>query len=442
MFDQHSHKPLEATTSKAGTPSKLLWVYIIWAVVWYDPDWFLARHGVGEGVVKLYAVVFLALLVWLLFNIRKEALFWPVLVTLAIHVVWWPFAENRGVAGYALQNNFQYAVLLVFAFSVVESPTEVVPLLKIFLFMFVWFGLQGLGGGGGVRWHNSLANEDSFGPLMSMGLGIAYYLGMNSPSRKYRLWGIGISVLCVLGTIISFARGAMISLCALVIVLGLRTPRKLLFFAVGSVGGVLALIAITLLFPNGEFWNEMATITGEGNEQGTGLQRWVMWTAAWELFLRSPLFGVGPLNFGWEAAVYYASIGRTNIGSTFDDPSKLALMWLHNDYMTVLCEQGVIGFIAFVAAIMYCFMNNRLLMSDAAKLAWGKEAGEFLDARSLGLGLEAGMMAYLFDAFFYNQYYVPWLWSFILLSVLCGNVTRRGMKKLEARTLPETARWK
>lgn len=81
-------------------------------------------------------------------------------------------------------------------------------------------------------------------------------------------------------------------------------------------------------------------------------------------------------------------------------------------------------------------------MSDEAQLVWGKDAGEFLDARSLGLGLEAGMMAYLFNAFFYNQYYVPWFWSFILLSVLCGNVTRRGIKELEARTVPKVGRWK
>jgi len=442
MFSRQTEQiSANIASDKTGMSSKLLWVYVIWSLVWYDPDWFLAKLGAGQAVVKLYAAMFVPILIWLFFNVRKEAMFWPVLVTLAVHVVWWPFAENRGVALYALQNNFQYVVLLVFAFSIIENPAEVIPLLKLFLFMFLWFGVQGLRTGG-VEWHNSLSNEDSYGPLMSMGLGYVYYLGINSPSLKYRLWGLGISALCVLGTIASFARGAMISLCALVIVMGLRTSRKLLFIGMGSIGAVFALIVITLLFPNGEFWDEMRTITEEGNEKGTGLQRWVLWNIAWELFLHSPFFGVGPLNFGWEAAVYYESIGRTNIGSTFDDPSKLALMWLHNDYMTVLSEQGVIGFIAFVAAILYCFMNNRLLMSDEAQLVWGKDAGEFLDARSLGLGLEAGMMAYLFNAFFYNQYYVPWFWSFILLSVLCGNVTRRGIKELEARTVPKVGRWK
>jgi O-antigen ligase len=398
----------------------------MWVLVWYEPDWLAATHGLGTIFVKLYAALYLPAFLLLAKHGRREAVFWPYLLILGIHLVWLPFAPNRGLVVNGLVKVLQYCVLLSLTISVLDTPRQMIPLLKLFLFQFLWFGAQGLPAGGRVGWHNNLANPDSFGPLMTLGLGYSYYLVMGAGEKAYRRWALLVSLLCVAGAIVSFARGTILALCIVLAAIGARSPRKLAFLGLATLFAVAGFVAIQVAFPHGEFWEEMATIS-EGVESGTGLQRWVLWTAAWDLFQTSPLLGVGPGNFGWSAAEYYLGKGVRDLGSTFDDPAKLYMMALHNDFVQVMVEQGAVGLLGLLAMLV-CFVKaTKFLRTERVRKVWLMETGGFVDSLHLALGLEAAMVAYCANAIFYNQYYMHWFWSIMMLALVAASLARRAL---------------
>lgn len=406
------------------TSARIIFIYVMWFFVWYEPDWLLEALGGGGVLVKLYAALFVPVCVLLWTRFRREALFWPYLVMIGIFLVWLPFALNRGFLINGFGKVVQYSLLTALTVSVLETPQQVITLLKLFLFQFIWFGVQGLPTAG-VTWHQNLSNDDSFGPFMTIGLGFGYYVAIGATSKKYRYLGVFICLLGVAGTVVSFARGAIIGLCVVFAMLAIRAPRKLAFLGYGVVLAVTGLVVIMLAFPNGEFWNEMATITEEGASAGTGLQRWVMWQAAGELFLTHPILGVGPGNFGPAATEYFTERGVTNMGSTFDTPDKMYMMALHNDYVQVMVEQGLVGLFALACVYVHFFKCVRFLRTEAVQKAWVNHTGGFISPGNLALGLEAAMVGFLVTSVFYPQLFINyWMWSIMMLALVSSAIAR------------------
>ncbi|NOS81407.1 MAG: O-antigen ligase family protein [Nitrospira sp.] len=186
-----------------------------------------------------------------------------------------------------------------------------------------------------------------------------------------------------------------------------------------------------IIFPNGEFWNEMATITEEGHTAGTGEQRWVMWQAAWQLFLAHPILGVGPGNFGPTAAEYFSERGVTDMGNSFDTPAKMYGMALHNDYVQVMVEQGIVGLFALAALFIYFFKYVRFLRTEAVQKVWASQAGGFIDSNNLALGLEAAMVGVMSTSVFYPQLFINyWMWSLMMIAILVSSISRRMIETL------------
>jgi O-antigen ligase len=406
-------------------PRRILFIYVMWFFVWFEPDWLVEAIGGGPVLVKLYAAMFIPVGILLVKHFRREALFWPYLVMIGVYAVWIPFVLNRGLLINGFGKVLQYSLLTAVTAVVLETPRQMVPLLKLFLLQFIWFGVQGLPTAG-VSWHQNLSNDDSFGPFMTIGLGYAYYVAMGTPIKKYRYLALFVCFLGVAGTIVSFARGAVIGLCMVFVALALRTPRKVAFLGYGTGLAVIALIVIMVMFPNGEFWDEMATITEEGSSGGTGLQRWVMWQAAAELFLVYPILGVGPGNFGPNAAEYFTERGVTDMGSTFDTPQKMYMMTLHNDYVQVMVEQGIVGMIAVTAVFVYFFSFVRTLRTEEVQKVWASHGGGFIDSKNLALGLEAAMIGLMVTSAFYPQIFINyWMWSIMMLAFVAATLSQR-----------------
>jgi O-antigen ligase len=420
------------------TPARIMFIYVMWFFVWYEPDWLLEALGGGTILVKLYAALFIPVCALLWTRFRREALFWPYLVMIGIFLIWMPFVLNRGFLINGFGKVVQYSLLTAVTVSVLETPQQVILLLKLFLFQFLWFGIQGLPTAG-VPWHQNLSNDDSFGPFMTIGLGFAYYVAMGTTITKYRYLGFLLCLIGIAGTILSFARGAVIGLCVVLAMLAIRTPRKLAFLGYGALLAITGLVVIMIAFPNGEFWNEMATITEEGTSGGTGLQRWVMWQAAWELFLTNPILGVGPGNFGPAATEYFTERGVTNMGSTFDTPDKMYMMALHNDYVQVLVEQGLVGLFALVSVFVYFFKCVRYLRSEVVNKAWMNQAGGFIDPGNLALGLEAAMVGFMATSVFYPQMFINyWMWSIMMLALLSSTIARKMVEGIAGTARPSS----
>jgi len=101
---------------------------------------------------------------------------------------------------------------------------------------------------------------------------------------------------------------------------------------------VILLIAGILYFVPETSWERLATVPTEF-EQGTFTGRTIIWKAGWEIFRAHPFFGIGANAFRVMVSRELAEPIR--MGEA--DPAPPA----HNTFLSVLVEQGVLGFAVF-----------------------------------------------------------------------------------------------
>jgi O-antigen ligase len=118
-----------------------------------------------------------------------------------------------------------------------------------------------------------------------------------------------------------------------------RRARLVLVFSIGLVG---------LWFLASNVINILETILPaviEGSDT-MGL-RYDLWTAAWRMFKEKPITGVGIGVYRWIVPQYSRDllyIRDRNI-------------WVHNTYIQILAETGIVGFILFMVMFITAFFN-------------------------------------------------------------------------------------
>ena len=415
----------------------------MWALLIFEPEWFISEHFGGGAVLKrIPTVLLIPLAVLTLQRWRPRAVYWPFLLFVLLHLLWLPFVPNRGLSMPSFKLLFHFFCLFTATACILRTPAQVVPLLKMLLLGFIWYGLQGITDGR-VQWQTALGNEDGFGPFMSMGIGLGYCLARGSRAKTWRYLGYSTAVLSSIGVIASFARGAVLSAGVVGLAVWLRSPRKMATLFSGIFALIVVLVSAEVLYPDGALWDEMSTIS-EGTEGGTGQDRWVLWTLAFEVFLENPVLGVGLNNFG-AAAVNL--IAEDQDRARYRDPSTLYNRALHNGYVQVLVEEGLVGIFLFGFMIIDLLLRLRRLRRAGPAKRWRRGTGGVFDLRSITLGLEASLIAFCFNAIFYNQVYEHHFWTLLCLAFVLelqtnpsprhtGQSVEQGRAKPDSASLP------
>jgi O-antigen ligase len=306
------------------------------------------------------------------------------------------------------------AALVAGAVTIADRPSRLTPILILaFAGQFVWYLLFGLPKGY-VWWHPDLSNYDAFGPLMVIGTGMTFFYGLAQSNRRLRLVAFTLALLCVLGVVASFARGAVLSLVAVVGWAWLRAPNKKRT-SLALAGGAAAVLIGALAFsgekrggnddsPTG-FLEEMSTLS-EGTEDGTASDRLILWGIAVSVWKTHPYIGAGMGGYG-PAAISIFRPGEIG-GEYADNIEKLYDRAIHNTYLQMLSETGLIGTALYLLVIFDFFRRNRQLHRAEWRARW-RAMGGHGDLRALAWGLETGMIGYLATNMFYNQLYEPWL---------------------------------
>lgn len=386
----------------------------MWAVTLLEPQVWVASFGPG-AVLKLATLGYGVLALFVMASFPR---FWfPLLSSYALFtVISVPLAAgNTGLALGLAKLIVGYTLLGLATFAFVKTPRQAMPIVLLYVFQYGWWELHA-GTSGLVAWHYSYGNYDAYGPLMVQAVTLCYFcgLGARSPRLKWALWGL--AGLAVLGIVASFARGAVLGAAAVIIYVWLRSPRKGQTAGGLAIAGVVVLIATRILFPGGAFWTEMQSAFTEGTEEGTGADRWALWSAGVRVFQARPLIGVGPQNFGAFAATYFRP---GEVGDQYaDNPARLWGRRLHSIYVQILCEGGIVGSALFLALLADFVARNRRLRTRQASAAWDAGGGEALQLRALSLGLECAMIAYLVTGFFYDQLDVHWLYTLLIVNAL------------------------
>ena len=91
-------------------------------------------------------------------------------------------------------------------------------------------------------------------------------------------------------------------------------------------------------------WERISDISGGG----TGTGRSELWAAAWHMWQDHPLIGVGLDAFRDNASAYVRDLGPIEFASFLTEQPKV----VHNTYLQLLVETGIVGFTLYVAVIV------------------------------------------------------------------------------------------
>lgn len=392
--------------------------YAFWILMIAMPDWFLTKT-IGGPFFRLPTLLAPVLALMVLTSWDRMRVYWPMVLFVLLHVAASFLSENQGLSRDALK--FMLYMLLLFAASVTFlcSPSRMIVVLKLYLLTFVWFGIQGLSDGR-VHWHYHMNNEDSYGPLMAMGSGFSYFLARAVLSHRWRVVAQGTCLLGVLGVVVSFARGAALAAGAVMFLVWLRSPRRLATLTHMVLAGLVLVSLAGALVPLDRYVERIKTTFSEGTAAGNGQQRWILWQMGAEVFLQSPLWGVGAGNFGVVASEI---IPNDPARPQFADVRKVYSFSLHNDYMEILCEEGIIGISLWIGMIVGFFRRISRLRTQGAMTWWSRRGGEDVDLRMIANGLEGAMIGYLVSSVFYANVYIYWFWSLVTIAYVLEHVS-------------------
>ncbi len=150
--------------------------------------------------------------------------------------------------------------------------------------------------------------------------------------------------------------------------------------------GVLSLLAENVEFVNNLF--ERFRVVGS-EEDNSSEQRFVMWQLALSAFAENPVFGIG----FWK----YRELYNANLSAIYDKTGLHTSIDAHNVYIQVLCETGIVGFVIYIAAIVFLLYRTVSLIKKI-------DTANYRDKYILSLSL-ALQLFYIFYSFSGNCFY-------------------------------------
>lgn len=390
-------------------------LYAFWALMTFEFDVFLS-NTIGGPFYRLPMLLLPVLALGILSQGNKRAVYWPLIVFVLMHLGAAVFAENTGWARDGFKIMLYMLALFATSVCLLDSPAKVITVLKLYLLHFVWFGIQGIPSGL-VKWHPTLGNEDSFGPLMVMAMPLAYFFALATSSRGWRWLARAAFFLSLLGLVASFARGAALTGGLVLLYILARSPRR-----IATLLGLL--LVVILLLPVAGLFISVDEYIAEIKSSGDGDQgRLDVWGMAWTVFRHSPIYGVGAFNFGPTASQIIKPDATRTKG---DDPAQLYTLWTHNAVMQILAEEGLIGILVWGTMLIGFLRRNARLRRSEARAQWAAHGGGTMDLKMVSLGLDGAMLGWLGCSIFYNQLYVHWFWSLVTISYVLATVVGRG----------------
>jgi O-antigen ligase len=187
------------------------------------------------------------------------------------------------------------------------------------------------------RYAGAKLDANDLGLIMALSIPMSYYLLIQNHGRMVWVYRVQL-ILAGTTILLTASRGATLAtVVALTIVpltqarLGGRQRVALLLTVILLLGGILFFVPETS-------WERLATVPTEF-EQGTFTGRTIIWKAGWEIFRAHPFFGIGANAF--RVIVSRELAEPIRMGEA--DPAPPA----HNTFLSVLVEQGVLGFAVF-----------------------------------------------------------------------------------------------
>ena len=220
-----------------------------------------------------------------------------------------------------------------------------------------------------------------------------------SGERQFRLVYAGVVALGTLALVLGSARSAIIGLGVAFGLIALSFRGKP-YFPLLIIGGLVACVgAIPFLPPT--LLDRFTAVTDFGRDQ-TLYRRISYLRIGFDLLQQSPIWGVGPGNFPLHYLLpdYRWMPGR-----------ELYPRELHNTYLDAAVEYGLVGFLAFAAALGYALVA-----------AWRAMAARDPLLARCAFAVGIALLALMAACFFMPHKNLRYLWLVVAIAVQCGRL--------------------
>lgn len=398
-----------------GMVRKAEWSLYLFAILAPLPNLWYPTHAfiLGKDTMDL---LFASAWIGMWVQGRRTAATGGVLIGVGIfysYISTWLVSSNYGLSppvtldNPVLRNWKNFAMMSAWFFlanALMSTEDRARRLMNIFvgvLLFMCWREISGFVAGSGFSSTRRAAgpfwlvglNSNHYGAFVAqtalLALGVAAY----DTVKRRRLIFYGAAALALYPLLYSYSRGAYAGFTAGLIVLGLLRYRWLLV-------AVLCFAPVwDLVLPSSVIDRITMTENEDGVLEESAALRIVMWDLARNLFGNSPVFGIGFQGFVFASA---------------DQP----LHNVHNYYLQMAAEQGVVGVLLLVATLLLGFWTGYRL--------WADKASPF--RRGLGLGVMAYTLCVVVVNIFGDRYSQLAMGSYFFL--LLGTAVR--MRKLSA----------
>lgn len=199
------------------------------------------------------------------------------------------------------------------------------------------------------RYAGAKLDANDLGLIMALSVPMSYYLLIHN--KGWIVWVCRVQLILAGTTILLTAsRGASLATAVALTIVPLTQARLNGRQRVALVLTVVLLISGALYFVPATSWERLATLPSEF-AQGTFTGRTIIWKAGWEIFRSHPFFGIGANAF--RVVVSRVLTDPIRIGDS--DPAPPA----HNTFLSVLVEQGILGFTIFCALLIALGLSLR-----------------------------------------------------------------------------------
>ncbi len=395
-------------------------ILFFWFLRIFKPEWLISYYVPSLSILKpIPTVLLLLFLLCLAISRQKIRIDWCMLWFSVVVCTSTAFSENRGISFGIMRNIIETLLIYTYASTFINSEKSIRKLFFLYIAAFAVFSVWGIVQGGMVKAHLHIDDEDAFGPFMSIGIAISYFVAQREVGLRRFLCYVTL-FLCFAGAIASFARGTFLSMMLLLFYIFMRTEEKAKLIrrviVIILICSSLALLTIPGYIE--KYSDEISTIWSEGAKEGTGKDRMYLWTRGILMFLDYPLLGVGPGCYGHKISSYITQQSADEWGVRFQMYGRA----IHNIYLEILTDMGFLGLSAFLS-LLYVFRRRNLYTKQYGKVAKGegsqkKAAKPSIPAFHYALALEGGMLAFLANGFFFNLFYYAWFWDLLILNTL------------------------
>ena len=305
--------------------------------------------------------------------------FTPLTKTLIAFLLWMCvtmlFAIHFDLSVPAWSRVMKMLLMTLVALAVVRSERQIKVFLWVLVMSVAFFGIKGgifaVVTGGEARVYGPPSsqiadnNEVSVALLMMIPLLAFLQTGIKNTFLKIAL--LAAILLCGVSVVASYSRGAFVGGCAMLLMLAIKSRRRVALLIVIAISGVVILTSMPQ-----QWWDRMDTITIENPDESIQ-GRYNAWSMIWNLALDRPVYGGGFAIYEPDVFAMYA-------------PKPLDLHSAHSIYFQILGEHGFVGLALFllIALLMWRTATKIVRASAAPEAHWRADLARALQVSMVG----------------------------------------------------------